>query len=210
MPCHRHQRRCRRPVPAGGAGRVTPPGDQVIHRRYQWGQRVVLGTRWNHHIRRGRPDRPNGIRARTPVSYPFILDMIASGRPSRTGSRVAFPRLGRPLHWRHASLRIPVPHLHRHLRTVASDERIRRPRDVPFRAHRLRETVVDGRPRGRRRRGLRRPGGVRWRRLLRRRLLRLIHTQRTVFFRLSFLSVLPGALHVRVKARAIIVASARE
>lgn len=102
------------------------------------------------------------------------LDSRPPDRRRKTARRNTAVVGGGPLTWAHASLRVPLPDLRRHLRTEPPDGGFRRPRGLPRRPRRHSETSLHGRGRDRRR-GARPAREWRWGRLLRRRMLRLTH-----------------------------------
>lgn len=146
----------------------------------------------------GAPGRLKGF---VRVGVPGVPTPGPSGAP---GNRIPLRTRGHPLSrrsgapepprtvrgvlfWGHAQIRLPLPRVRRHLRTVPAHGRVRHPRRVPGRARRHRASSVHRR-RGRTRR---RPGPVRRGRLLRRRLLRLTSGPPSVR------TVHPPAAHVR-------------
>ena len=128
------------------------------------------------------PDRPTpdrGTRDATPQTAPRARPRpVQTTPPPRPGHARAVAEPPRrhpaplPITWRHASLRIPLPHLRRHIRAQPAHGRVLGSRLLPRRARRHREAAL--RRRGRRLGRLRALRRRRWRgRLLRRGLLRL-------------------------------------
>ncbi len=166
---------CRQPLRE--AGRLAASADRPSAGTGTGG-RTSAGTGVPPRGRRAEAERYLGPAppdaAAPPPSRPHEVNRSATVRaqrlraPARPGLTCA-----------HASLRVPLPDLRRHLRTQPPDGGVLRPRGLPRRARRHGEAPVDGRRRHGRvvvRTGLRAARRRRWWwRLLRRGLLRLSH-----------------------------------